>query len=122
MVEISSMVGFARARPKRVPSRDTSASLMYLPLLHPIGLACRRIDLLTRRDRQGAMRRNPRLIRSAPPPCSTCQAKMVPIVYGYPGHDLMEAAERGEVVLVGCVVMPHQPRWKCLSCKETPGG
>jgi hypothetical protein len=94
---------------------------MHLPLFHPIGLACRRIDLLTRRDRQGAMRRNPRLIRGAPPLRSTCQAKMVPIVYGYPGHDLMEAAERGGVVLGGCVVMPHQPRRKCLSCKDTPG-
>jgi hypothetical protein len=80
------------------------------------------MDLLTRRDKQGAMRRNPRLIRGAQPLRSTCQAKMVPIVHGYPGHDLMEAAERGEVVLGGCVVMPHQPRWKCLSCKETPGG
>jgi len=46
---------------------------------------------------------------------------MVPIVYGYPGHGLMEAAERGEVVLGGCVIMPHQPKWKCLSCKETSG-
>ena len=47
---------------------------------------------------------------------------MVPIVYGYPGDGLLEAAARGEVVLGGCVIMPHQPRWKCLSCKETSGG
>lgn len=46
---------------------------------------------------------------------------MVPIVYGYPGDGLMEAAARGEVVLGGCVIMPHQPRWKCLSCNETSG-
>jgi hypothetical protein len=77
------------------------------------------------------MRRKPRVTFFAPPLCGTCQAEMVPIdcqakmapiVYGYPGAGLMEAAERGEVVLGGCVIWPNQPRWKCPTCKETSGG
>jgi hypothetical protein len=96
MAAISSMVRSARARPRSVQ-------------IHP-------------RDRQSAMRRKPRATRGAPPLCGVCQAQMVPIVYGYPGDGLIEAAGRGEVVLGGCVIMPNQPRWTCLTCKEASSG
>ncbi len=35
------------------------------------------------------------------PPCPTCGAKAVPIVYGFPSPDLMEAYDRGEIHLGG---------------------
>ena len=51
------------------------------------------------------------------PDCPSCGAgDVVPIVIGLPGPDLMEAAERGEVVLAGCIVMPDQPNWSCNRC------
>jgi DNA-directed RNA polymerase subunit RPC12/RpoP len=37
--------------------------------------------------------------------CPRCNSgKLVPIVYGLPGRELMEQSERGEVELGGCVV------------------
>lgn len=33
----------------------------------------------------------------------------VPIAYGYPSSELFEAAERGEVVLGGCVIEVDSP-------------
>ena len=54
--------------------------------------------------------------------CPTCGTKMVGIVYGYPGGDLLDRSFRGEVVLGGCVVTGldathqcqegHQWRWR----------
>ena len=38
------------------------------------------------------------------------------IVYGYPGLDLMQAAQRGEVALGGCVISDHDPAHKCRKC------
>lgn len=50
------------------------------------------------------------------PICPHCGQPMVPIRYGYPGQALVEAAERGEVVLGGCIVEPGQPEWSCRTC------
>jgi len=36
---------------------------------------------------------------------------MVPIVYGYPTPEAMEAAKRGEIILGGCLVSPGQPQF-----------
>jgi hypothetical protein len=37
--------------------------------------------------------------------CPTCKVgKLIPIVYGMPGRELMEQSDRGEVELGGCVV------------------
>jgi hypothetical protein len=37
--------------------------------------------------------------------CPTCNAgKLIPIIYGMPGRELMEQSERGEIELGGCVV------------------
>ena len=35
--------------------------------------------------------------------------RFVPIVYGFPNDESMKKAERGEVVLGGC--MPSEPKW-----------
>lgn len=40
--------------------------------------------------------------------------KTVRIVYGMPGPDLMERAERGKVALGGCMIGP--PGRQCVTC------
>ena len=54
-------------------------------------------------------------------PCPVCGAhKVVAIVHGYPGEDLSQAAERGEVVLGGCCGWfdGTDASHACLSCGE----
>lgn len=48
-------------------------------------------------------------------PCPRCGALGLPIVYGLPGPDLFEAAERGEVALGGCELSFDNPLWRCSS-------
>ena len=52
-------------------------------------------------------------------PCPQCGTDMKPLVWGYPLHDgeLMEAANRGDVFLGGCV-LPERPipQWRCPGC------
>jgi hypothetical protein len=53
------------------------------------------------------------------PCCPDCGAgDVVPIVVGLPDPELMGAADAGEVVLAGCVVMPNQPDWFCRMCRH----
>ena len=53
------------------------------------------------------------------PACPQCQRNdTVPIMYGLPSHEGFEAAERGEVVIGGCVVEPDNPRWACPACEH----
>ena len=50
--------------------------------------------------------------------CPVCGADAAPIVYGYANSEMGERADRGEIVLGGCVVgLPDgDPSWACLSC------
>ena len=49
--------------------------------------------------------------------CPSCDSNnVVPIVYGMPGSELMEQAERGEVILGGCVVTDNDPGLYCKDC------
>jgi len=49
--------------------------------------------------------------------CPQCGSeRAVPIVYGMPGGETIEASERGELVLGGCVVSDDDPEWSCLGC------
>lgn len=53
------------------------------------------------------------------PACRRCDpSKIVPIVYGLPGPELMEEAERGDIVLGGCCIEEYQPLWRCLGCGD----
>jgi hypothetical protein len=45
--------------------------------------------------------------------CGACGEPGTPIAYGYPGPDMMKAAEEGSIVLGGCVVSEDSPRWRC---------
>lgn len=37
--------------------------------------------------------------------------RLMPVVSGYPSQKLLEAYERGEVWLMGCVVYGNEPKW-----------
>ena len=50
------------------------------------------------------------------PSCEICGGSTVPIAYGYPGPEMWEAAERGEIELGGCMVFDGQPMRRCTSC------
>jgi hypothetical protein len=49
--------------------------------------------------------------------CPKCGAYAgIPILYGYPSSETLEAAEKGEIKLGGCIVTFDQPNWSCRSC------
>lgn len=48
--------------------------------------------------------------------CPEYGGKLLPIEYGYPGPELMEAADKGEVILGGCEVEKGNPNWQCADC------
>lgn len=52
--------------------------------------------------------------------CDVCGGPLVPVRYGYPGAELFDAAERGEVALGGCRRYDGQPRHRCLRCNPRP--
>ena len=53
--------------------------------------------------------------------CPRCGAfaPMVPIKFGLPSHELFEAAERGQVVLGGCLLGGPLPTHRCTACGES---
>jgi len=60
--------------------------------------------------------------------CPACKAgKLIPIVYGLPGRELMEQSDRGEIELGGCVVSQiidfngirsNDPELHCPTCSS----
>jgi hypothetical protein len=48
--------------------------------------------------------------------CPVCGGEEVRIVYGLPGPEVAEAAERGEVALGGCVIGDDDPNLQCRAC------
>ena len=51
--------------------------------------------------------------RRVAPNCKTCGALLLRIVYGYPMDSTMRDAERGQIVLGGCIVNGNDPEWAC---------
>jgi hypothetical protein len=49
----------------------------------------------------------------AAPSCPVCGLQGVPIVYGFPLIGDMQDAERGLILLGGCVMEDEDPRWAC---------
>ena len=57
--------------------------------------------------------------RPAEDTCPECgSGSTIPIVYGYPGADLVQQVERGEIALGGCVVTGEgsDPNRRCRAC------
>jgi len=48
--------------------------------------------------------------------CAECGGKGMRIVYGLPGPELADAAERGELALGGCVIGDDDPNLQCRAC------
>ena len=52
--------------------------------------------------------------------CPKCRSdRTAPILHGYPSHEVLEAEERGELILGGCEMidgMPHED-YGCLDCR-----
>lgn len=52
--------------------------------------------------------------------CPECASgRIVPIVYGLPGAEMLEAAKRGEISLGGCELSFDNPLVECLDCRWT---
>jgi hypothetical protein len=52
-----------------------------------------------------------------PVECPRCRRIAgVVIVYGMPGADLFEAAEKNQLALGGCVIFEDQPDYRCRQC------
>jgi len=51
------------------------------------------------------------------PKCSSSKG-VIRIVYGMPGSDTVEEAEKGKVMLGGCCVTDDDPDWHCKECKH----
>ncbi len=58
------------------------------------------------------------MARRTDPNCPACGAGMIPVEYGLPGEELIEAAERGEVRIGGCTVEPDSPDFVCLGTES----
>ena len=51
--------------------------------------------------------------------CPKCQKsdQVIPIMFGFPGPEMLEAAERGEIKLGGCCISPGtDPEFHCKRC------
>ena len=49
--------------------------------------------------------------------CPSCgSTDIVRIAYGYPGPEMVEEAEKGTIVLGGCVISEDNPYSQCKSC------
>jgi len=51
--------------------------------------------------------------------CPKCESDFVAeIFWGYPGNleTMKEQIERKEIVLGGCIITDHDPKWECNSC------
>jgi hypothetical protein len=57
--------------------------------------------------------------KSKNPPCPKCTSTdTIPIEYGYPIPELMEASEKGKVKLGGCVISNDMCDYYCKTCKH----
>jgi ribosomal protein S27AE len=51
------------------------------------------------------------------PDCPSCgDGAVIPIAYGYPGPEMREQVERGEISLGGCISDDQNPAWHCDRC------
>ena len=57
-------------------------------------------------------------VRRKPVKCRHCGGKVAPVLYGEPGPEMMEAADRGEVVLGGCCIRTDGPDYQCPVCGQ----
>lgn len=66
-----------------------------------------------------AINNDPIPVRRKPVKCHHCGHKVLRIQYGYPSHAMMEAAERGEILLGGCIISEDSPDCACPVCGQS---
>lgn len=60
--------------------------------------------------------------RSKPRICPNCgSGKVLPIVYGYPGPEMMEEYDDEKILLGGCCITGDDPEWGCADCDHLWG-
>lgn len=59
------------------------------------------------------------VVRSKPSKCPYCGRKVLPVRYGSPGPEMMEAADRGEIILGGCLIRDDNPDYTCPCCGQS---
>ena len=57
-------------------------------------------------------------VRRKPLKCKHCGCEVLPIIYGLPAPTLLEAAERGELILGGCCIPQENPDYQCPICGQ----
>lgn len=50
--------------------------------------------------------------------CPKCKGKLLDIVYGMPGPEMFEKANKHEVYLGGCCITEHDPKYFCPKCHK----
>jgi hypothetical protein len=51
------------------------------------------------------------------PKCPKCESpNVIPIVYGKPSMEAMQKAERGEIILGGCILNRDRKNFQCKDC------
>jgi hypothetical protein len=63
-------------------------------------------------------------LRELKPSCPNCNSENVAwIFWGYPGDmsAIKEDLDKGEIVLGGCVITEHDPKWECIDCHHRWG-
>ena len=53
--------------------------------------------------------------------CPRCGQQGIPILYGDPTLDAVEQAQRGELILAGCLVQAGAPTFACSACRHEWG-
>ena len=56
--------------------------------------------------------------------CPNCNYDKVAIIFwGYPAHldELQKEIENKKIVLGGCLVTDHDPKWECTNCNHRWG-
>ena len=50
--------------------------------------------------------------------CPEChdEGSIIEIAYGYPGEEMRDKYEKGEIKLGGCLVSEDNPNWHCNKC------
>jgi hypothetical protein len=56
--------------------------------------------------------------RETRPTCPDCGAELIPVAYGMPSREMMEASMRGEVALGGCCITDCDPDVECPACER----
>ena len=55
--------------------------------------------------------------------CPKCKSNMIiDIVYEFPSEEMSDQTDINKIALVGCILDPCNPEFKCKSCGEEFGG